>query len=210
MEEKKKCKYCQSEIDKKAKVCPNCRKKQNHTVRNVVLGFVGFIFVCALMSGGDTTPVSNNNVSTNINNEIQNNNTKQEEIKKYALNEEIVVEKYGEKYTLVITNIEEMNERNQFSDKHPEQVFLISYTYKNIIGDELYISDSHFEIIDENNEIGSTYPNSISNYPQGISEGVTCKAEMVLCVNNKSNKITLNFKNNIFDSKPTAIFEINI
>ena len=24
----KKCKYCQSEIDRKAKICPNCRKKQ--------------------------------------------------------------------------------------------------------------------------------------------------------------------------------------
>ena len=88
MEEKKKCKYCQSEIDKKAKVCPNCRKKQNHTVRNVVLGFIGFIIVCALiLGGGDTTTVSNNNVSTNTgnessnvstNNSVQNNNAKQE------------------------------------------------------------------------------------------------------------------------------------
>lgn len=77
MEEKKKCKYCQSEIDKKAKVCPNCRKKQSHTARNLILGFVGFIFLCALiLSGGDTTPVSNNNVNTTNNG--QNNNTKQE------------------------------------------------------------------------------------------------------------------------------------
>ncbi len=28
MGETKKCKYCQSEIDKKAKICPNCKKKQ--------------------------------------------------------------------------------------------------------------------------------------------------------------------------------------
>ena len=27
----KKCKYCQSDIDPKAKVCPHCRKKQSHT-----------------------------------------------------------------------------------------------------------------------------------------------------------------------------------
>lgn len=62
MEENKKCKYCQSEIDKKAKICPNCRKKQNHTVRNIILGFIGFIFVCALiLSNGDTAQVSTDN-----------------------------------------------------------------------------------------------------------------------------------------------------
>lgn len=76
MEEKKKCKYCQSEIDKQAKICPNCRKKQNHTVRNIVLGFIGFIFVCSLiLNSSDTTPVSTNN---SINNSGQITNTQQE------------------------------------------------------------------------------------------------------------------------------------
>lgn len=33
----KKCKYCKSEIDTKAKVCPVCRKKLKHTGRNIFL-----------------------------------------------------------------------------------------------------------------------------------------------------------------------------
>lgn len=33
MEEKtKKCKYCQSEIDARAKVCPNCKKSRDTAV----------------------------------------------------------------------------------------------------------------------------------------------------------------------------------
>ena len=35
----KKCKYCQTEIDKKAKVCPNCKKKQSHIFRWILLGY---------------------------------------------------------------------------------------------------------------------------------------------------------------------------
>lgn len=79
MEEKKKCRYCQIEIDKNAKICPNCKKKQNHTVRNMVLVFIGFIFVCALiLNSSDTTPISN----SNTNNSTQNTgkNTQQEKL----------------------------------------------------------------------------------------------------------------------------------
>ena len=48
MEGMKKCKYCKSEIDVQAKICPNCRKKQNNVIRNVILvviiSIVGLIF----------------------------------------------------------------------------------------------------------------------------------------------------------------------
>lgn len=33
----KKCKYCQTEIDRKAKVCPNFRKKQGSHILELVL-----------------------------------------------------------------------------------------------------------------------------------------------------------------------------
>lgn len=36
----KKCKYCQSEIDKKAKICPNCKKKQSHIFRWILIGII--------------------------------------------------------------------------------------------------------------------------------------------------------------------------
>lgn len=49
----KKCKYCQTEIAKKAKVCPNCRKKQSHIVRWIILGVLAVIIIGAIAGGGD-------------------------------------------------------------------------------------------------------------------------------------------------------------
>lgn len=64
----KKCKYCQTEIDLKAKICPNCRKPQGAPIWVVVLIFF-LIFVALFSSNGsdtsDTTNNSNNNGSTN-------------------------------------------------------------------------------------------------------------------------------------------------
>lgn len=48
----KKCKYCQTEIDQKAKVCPNCKKKQSHIFRWILLGVLAVIIISAVAGGG--------------------------------------------------------------------------------------------------------------------------------------------------------------
>lgn len=135
--------------------------------------------------------------------------TKEEE-KVYGLNEELSVNKNGKEYTLVITGITEVQERNQFSDKNPAQVFLIDYTYKNIAGEELYISEMNFQIIDEQGEMGDTYPGNATSYPKNTPAGASCKAQMVLCVNNTSHEVTLNYKDNMFNSKSDIKFKLNV
>lgn len=48
----KKCKYCQSEIDSKAKICPNCRKKQSpHIVKWILLGVFALLLISCFASG---------------------------------------------------------------------------------------------------------------------------------------------------------------
>lgn len=52
--ETKLCKHCQSEIPKKAKICPNCRKKQGGAGKWIAIAAViVIIFVVAVSSGGD-------------------------------------------------------------------------------------------------------------------------------------------------------------
>lgn len=150
------------------------------------------------------------NASTTITSQEEEQQEKQEEINVYKLNDEVSLWNSEQEYTIMITGIKEMKERNQFSDKNPSQVFLIDYTYKNKKGNELYISESNFTIIDEAGEVGDSYPNNISNYPKSVPVGATCKAQMILCVNNKSNKILLQYKDNMFQNKADIVFEIEI
>lgn len=53
----KKCKYCQTEIDKKAKVCPQCHKDQTSPLTKalrIVLGvMIVFIGIGVILSSGD-------------------------------------------------------------------------------------------------------------------------------------------------------------
>lgn len=46
------CKHCQTEIPKKAKVCPNCRKKQGGIGKWIVLAVVAVIIIAAVAGGG--------------------------------------------------------------------------------------------------------------------------------------------------------------
>lgn len=55
MSEIKKCKHCQSEIDKKAKVCPNCRKKQGGRLKFIIIGVVVFFIVVGALNNDDNT-----------------------------------------------------------------------------------------------------------------------------------------------------------
>ena len=49
--EVKKCKHCQSDIPKKAKICPNCRKKQGKNKLLIILGVVVLLAVLAGVGG---------------------------------------------------------------------------------------------------------------------------------------------------------------
>lgn len=53
----KKCKYCLEEINKKAKICPYCRKKQNGSVAITLLIILIFIVIVAISSNNFSKPI---------------------------------------------------------------------------------------------------------------------------------------------------------
>lgn len=58
----KKCKYCQSEIDKEAKICPNCKKKQKKLPVWLVILIV--IIVFAMIGGANSNSKNNEKKKT--------------------------------------------------------------------------------------------------------------------------------------------------
>ena len=99
-----------------------------------------------------------------------------------------------------------------------EVTLLDKDTFQKIGGNESYIigkpfwmvEDNKGLIVDEDGEVGGTYPNS-HTYPKRIIAGTTCKAQMVFGVNNRSNKVKLQFWGSSFwDNQPILIFELNV
>lgn len=61
--ETKKCKYCQSDIPKKAKVCPVCKKKQGGRGCLIAVGVVVALGIIGAAAGGGSSSSSNSSVA---------------------------------------------------------------------------------------------------------------------------------------------------
>lgn len=54
--ETKKCKFCQSDIDKKAKVCPNCKKDLRiWFAKHPIITVIGILIIIGILGGGTAT-----------------------------------------------------------------------------------------------------------------------------------------------------------
>ena len=76
----KKCKYCQSDVDEKAKICPNCKKKQGnffkkHPIITVLLVFLIIGIIATSTSGNnDSGSMQNNSNATSTSKNVVENN----------------------------------------------------------------------------------------------------------------------------------------
>lgn len=87
--------------------------------------------------------------------------------KEYKIGETWVVEGQWE---LTVDSVEEVQERNEFSDKQPQAVYIVTYTYENLgyeseYSDGLYLSMED-SIVDSAGKMGYSYPGDITLYPR--------------------------------------------
>lgn len=100
-------------------------------------------------------------------------------------------------WELTVDSIEETADRNQYSDKQPAAVYIVSYTYKNTgyndangIMDGLYFSLDH-QIVDCEGNMGYSYPGDVSEYPQETPVGAKCSAQVCIGVDHAGTPIKL-------------------
>lgn len=115
---------------------------------------------------------------------------------------------------LQLTLLRQLIYRNEYSDKNPAAVYLVTYTYENLGYDDdimngLYISLDD-GIVDSAGKMGYSYPGDISMYPQETPVGASCQAQACIGVDN-AGSFKINFYN--YDSnnqKQSAVFEIDV
>jgi protein involved in sex pheromone biosynthesis len=129
----------------------------------------------------------------------------------YKIGESYVVE--GQ-WKITVDSVEATDDRNEYSDKNPAAVYLVTYTYENLGYDDdlmngLYISLED-GIVDNTGKMGYSYPGNISMYPQETPIGASCQAQTCIGVDN-AGSFKINFYT--YDSngkKQSAIFEIDV
>ena len=164
-------------------------------IRSILLLLLcgGVFFVCALGS------------STNSTSSTDSEGTKSEpkEIKTYKVGEDIYVTNNDGKYRIKITQVEETDKRNQFSEKEAKKVVLISYEYENMtLEDDLSISELDFKLYDKDNNKLESYPDTSQKYGGAVSTGRKTTAIDAYALNNDNNYIELEYYDNMFNSKP--------
>lgn len=127
----------------------------------------------------------------------------------FNLGEEVEITTAEGVYTIVVNSVTKTSDRNQFSEKDPGAVFIIDYSYKNIsMDDDLYVSDYNFRIIDDNGNMGYSYPARTSKSPQDTIKGAKTTADMAFGTHVDSNSIVLCYSDNMFSDKADVFFLI--
>lgn len=119
----------------------------------------------------------------------------QAELSKYTEGTSQEEYKIGETWTvpgqwsLTINSVEETADRNEYSDKQPGAVYIVTYTYENLgyeddIMNGLYLGLDTGNIVDSAGKMGYSYPGDVSMYPQETPVGATCEAQACIGVDN--------------------------
>lgn len=153
----------------------------------IMLSFVGLI---SCFSGGSSNNTSTNSQTSNTQNVVQT----------LKVGDTWNVE--GQ-WKLTIHSVTPTQSRNQYAEKKPAEVFLLTYSYENIgYYNDFYDEDKLFfdlnpdgdaSVIDSAGVMAYSYPADKNGYAQETPNGAKCSnAQAIIAVDNESNTLTMN------------------
>lgn len=199
--ETKKCKHCQTEIPKKAKVCPNCKKKQGGILKWVLVLIILAVIVAGVSGTSESEkPKKVGNVSSADNKE--NNSNKEDTPSNFKLGE---IAEYKD-VRVTMTNYTESN-GSEFNKPTDGNVFLlVEFEIENNSKKELVISSMlNFEAYADdytlNQSVGALAEKGNSNQLDGtIAPGKKFKGVMGYEVSKDWNNIEIRFAADFWDN----------
>lgn len=177
------------------------KKSKKKALIFFISGIICFVISFALSPADTTTEKTGNSEVTS---KEKTNNESPDEI--YKAGDTIKVNTSNGSYSLTVSGVSETKERNEFSDIKADRVIIIDYSYENIdVPEELYIFESNFKAYDADNNALESYPANIKS-SDSIGAGRKTSGQMAFALNNDTNKIELEYFDNMFnDTKDCLI-----
>lgn len=197
----KKCKYCQSDIDPKAKVCPKCGKKQGMPKWLIV---VIVILVIAVVGGGigaEEEATSNSSSSKNV--------SEKKETKKSFESTETVTYKDVE---YKIDNIERSSGSTYDKPEDGKEFMIITITIKNNSSKKVDYNTYDWKLTNSNGQENSetfTTVNDNALSSGSLASGGTVTGTLAYEIPQGDTGLKFSHYDTIIDDEPAFYFNIN-
>lgn len=185
----KKCKYCKSEIDKEAKICPICKQKQGNKIVNAIVKYlVIWLVIYALIMGGLFV------ISKSFNQD-----TKIDKNKIYEMNERI---EFKDSAITVLSYTTREKESDIWSAGDGNEFYIITIKFENLSSSEKGFYSTDFKLIDTN---GETYSREDFMKHEEIGSitlqaNGTATKDIRFAIPKGMEKVTLKYDNGLFGS----------
>lgn len=136
--ETKLCKHCQTEIPKKAKVCPNCRKKQGGKLKWILVAIILLIAIGSTTGGDKSTNKTSNPAKTDT--QIEEKIIEYTEVsvndmmKSLSENAMAASDSYKDQYLEITGKLNTIDSDGKYIGLYPDDTFAI-------VGVQCYIKD---------------------------------------------------------------------
>lgn len=218
-QETKVCKHCQSEIPKKAKVCPQCRKKQGGVLKWALVVVVALIVIGAVAGGGEDSDSASDSDPKKVNDSSVNDSEKEksgEETEKES-DAKDGEEKDGETSAeepqnefkvgdvieasdlkISFNGAEEYVSDNEFMQPKDGNVYYkMDFEFENISDSDQHVSSFYFKCYADGYDMEQSYMDGM-DLDATLSPGKKTKGSVFFEVPADSKEITLEYETNFW------------
>ena len=199
----KTCKFCQSEIPKKAKVCPNCRKKQGGLGKWIIIAVIVLVLIGAMAGGGseneETKPADTDSQSVET---VENSEAVQDAVQEeeQEVSNEFSVGDIVETSDLKISYLsaEEYVSDNEFLQPEDGNVYYkMEFEFENIGKSDAYVSSFDFNCYADGYDMAQSYLESM-DLDATLSAGKKTKGSLVFEVPEDAESVILEYETNFW------------
>ena len=208
VQETKVCKHCQSEIPKKAKICPNCRKKQGGKLKFAIIALIAIVIIVSIVNGGGSDSPSDSNpkkVNQSDSSGNEKNNETNDEEKAFVVGD--IVETSDLKITFV--SAEKYKSDNEFiKPKEGNVYYKMEFEFENISDSDKALSTMiDLTCYADSYKVDQTYVGDDNGLDASLSPGKKAKGSVFFELPKNSKEISLEYSPS-FWSDNKVVFKV--